>query len=114
MPNDDNRTLPHVFLLGHGDREDFTSPFGGGGDMALPARNRAQHAAKLRRDIQAAVNAAEAQVVQRDPTIALGVEGFYLEFEIPAAQAAIVDKLENSQGRNPIELVTVRPAPDDP
>lgn len=114
MPNGDERTLPHVFLPGHGDREDFTSPFGGGGDMALPARSRARHAAKLRRDIQAALNAAEAQVAQRDPEIARGVEGFYLEFEIPIAQAAIVDKLENKQGRNPIELVTVRPAPDDP
>lgn len=114
MPNGDERTLPHIFLPGHGDREDFTSPFGGGGDMALPARNRAQHAAKLRRDIRAAVNAAEAQMAQRDPDIAQGVEGFYLEFEIPAAQAAIVDKLENKRGRNPIELVAVRPAPDDP
>jgi hypothetical protein len=114
MPSDDERILPHIFLPGHGDREDFTSPFGGGGDMALPARNRAQHAAKLRRDIQGAINAAETQLANRDYNIAHGVEGFYLEFEIPAAQAAIVDKLENKQGQSPIELVAVRPAPDDP
>ena len=82
--------------------------------MALPSRDRVRHAVKLRRDIAAAVGAAEAQLAERDPAIAAGTEGFYLEFEIPVAQSAVVDKLENKQGRNPIELVAVRPAPDDP
>ena len=114
MPNSDNRTLPHIFLPGYGDRENFTSPNGGGGEMELPQRDRARHAAKLRRDIAAAVDAAQAQLAARDPGIAAGTEGFYLEFQIPVAQAAIVDRLENKQGRNPIELVAVRPMPDDP
>ena len=82
--------------------------------MALPPRDRVRHAVKLRRDIAAAVGAAEAQFAERDPAIASGTEGFYLEFEIPVAQSAVVDKLENNQGRNPIELVAVRPAPEDP
>ena len=114
MPNGHDRTLPHIYLPGYGDREDFTSPFGGGGDMALPARDRVRHALKLRRDIAAAVGAAEAQLAERDPAIVAGTKGFYLEFEIPVAQSAVVDKLENNQGRNPIELLAVRPAPEDP
>ena len=67
--------------------------------MALPHRDRVRHAVKLRRDIAVAVEAAEAQLQERDPAIAAGTEGFYLEFEIPSAQAAVVDKLENNQGR---------------
>ena len=82
--------------------------------MPLPPRDRVRHAVKLRRDIAAAVGAAETQLAERDPAIASGTEGFYLEFEIPVAQSAVVDKLENNQGRNPIELVAVRPAPEDP
>ncbi len=114
MPNESDRNLPHILLHGHGDREDFTSPFGGGGDMDLPARDRAQHAARLKRDIGAAIVAAEAQLAARDPDVAAGAEGFYLEFEIPVAQAAVVEKLENRQGRNDIELVAVRPSLTDP
>ena len=82
--------------------------------MDLPPRDRVRHAGKLRRDIAVAVGAAEAQLAERDTAIAAGTEGFYLEFEIPRAQSAVVDKLENNQGHNPIELVAVRPAPEDP
>lgn len=114
MPNGHDRTLPHIYLPDIGDREDFTSPSGGGGDMVVPHRDRDRHAMKLRRDIDAAVAAAEAQRAERDPAITAGVDGFYLEFEIPLAQSAVVDKLENNQGKSPIELLTVRPAPEDP
>ena len=82
--------------------------------MAVPQRDRTRHAGKLKRDIAIAVSAAEAQLAARDPAVAAGADGFYLEFEIPEAQSAVVDKLENNQGRYPIELVAVRPAPDDP
>ena len=114
MPNGHDRLLPHLYLPAFGEREDFTSPLGGGGDMDLPPRNRVRHASKLRRDIAVAVLAAETQLSKRDPAIAAGTEGFYLEFEIPTAQSAVVDKLENNQGHDPIELVAVRPAPKDP
>ena len=114
MPNGHDRRLPHIRLPGFGERENFISPSGGGGEMALPHRDRVRHAVKLRRDIAAAVEAAEAQLQERDPAVAAGTEGFYLEFEIPAAQSAVVDKLENNQGRNPIELLAVRPALEDP
>lgn len=114
MPNGFERNRPHIVLPDHGEREDFTSPFGGGGDMDLPRRDRRRHAAKLRSDIAHAVSAAEAQLAGRDPELSAGRPGFYLEFEIPSAQAAAVEKLENKQGRFPIELVAVRPAPEDP
>ena len=81
--------------------------------MVLPARDRERHAAKLREDIAAAVDAAENQWAQRDLSIAHGAKGFYLEFEIPAEQAAVVEKLENKQGHSPIELVTVHLPPED-
>lgn len=114
MPNGFERNRPHIFLTNHGEREDFTSPFGGGGDMNLPQRDRRRHAAKLRSDIARAVYAAEAQLAGRDPELSAGRPGFYLEFEIPSSQAAAVEKLENKQGKFPIELVAVRPAPEDP
>lgn len=114
MPNGHERNHPHILLPDHGEREDFTSPFGGGGGMALPQRDRRRHAAKLRTDVARAVEAAQAQLAGRDEELIAGRPGFYLEFEIPAAQSAIVDKLENGQGRFPIELVAVRPAQDDP
>lgn len=114
MPNGHGRDRPHIVLPNHGEREDFTSPVGGGGAMALPQRDRRRHAEKLRSDITRAVAAAEAQLASRDQEVSAGRPGFYLEFEIPTAQAAIVDRLENGQGRFPIELVAVHPALDDP
>ena len=113
MPNGDERILPHFFLPAHGSREDFTSPLSRRGRMVLPERDREHHAAKLRQDILEAIQAAENQWAQRDTAIAHGARGFYLEFEIPATQAAVVDRLENNQGRSPIELVTVRLPPED-
>jgi hypothetical protein len=41
--------------------------------------------------------------------LAGGTPGFYLEFELPESQAGSVEKLENQQGRFPIELLSVRP-----
>jgi hypothetical protein len=114
MPNGFERNRPHIVLPDHGEREDFTSPFGGGGNMDLPQRDRHRHSAKLRNDIARAVAAADAQLAGRDPQLSAGQPGFYLEFEIPSAQAATADKLENKQGGFPIELVAVRPAPEDP
>ncbi len=114
MPDGQDRNLPHVFLPDHGEREPFTSPLTPVQSKALPPRDRRRHAGKLRIDIARAVEAAEAQLASRDEQLSAGRPGFYLEFEMPAAQAAIVDKLENAQGKSPIELLAVRPAPDGP
>ena len=111
MANEVPRPLPHIYLPGHGQIQDYTAR-GGGGDSHIRNVNRAQHAEQLTRALTNAVIDAEAQMRGRDPDLAGGTPGFYLEFEIPAQQADIVDKLENRAGKFPIELVTVRPIED--
>ena len=46
-----------------------------------------------------ALAAADAQIADRDTAVAGGTEGFYLVFELPAAQVGLVDKLEDRRGR---------------
>jgi hypothetical protein len=113
MANGEQRPFPHIFLPGHGDREDFTSPRSGGGGAELPERDRAAHAARLTQELAEAI-AAHEQIRQRDAEVSGGIEGFYLEFEISASQAPVLDKLENRQGDSHIELVAVRPSINDP
>lgn len=105
-----DRALPHIYLPGHGASESFTSPPGGGGELALPARDRARHSASLERALTRALAAADAQFVARDAAIAGGNPGFYLEFELPSSQAGLLDRLEDRRGKQHIELVSVHPA----
>ena len=37
MANGEQRNLSHIYLQGHGQREEFTSPHSGGGDLNIPA-----------------------------------------------------------------------------
>ncbi len=110
MPQEEQRHLPHIYLPGHGNREDLRSPRSGGGSGAIPERNRQQHAQRLEEMLTAAVAAAEDRIINRDPTIRGGTPGFYLEFELPQTQQAVLDKLENKQGKQHIELVAARPS----
>ena len=110
MPTYDERNLQHIYLPDHGEREAFTSPMSGGGSEAVPGRNRTQHAASLERALTQALGAADAQIAQRDANIAGGTQGFYLEFELPASQSGLLDKLEDRRGKQHIELVSVHPA----
>ncbi len=64
--------------------------------------------------LTAAVEAAQERIADRDPDISGGTPGFYLEFELPQSQQSMLDKLENKQGREHIELVAARPSGDDP
>lgn len=75
----------------------------------MPARDRTAHAQKLTEALTRAVADAEVQLRSREPDLARGTPGFYLEFELASSQSGIVDKLENRQGKFPIELVSVRP-----
>lgn len=109
MPTKQPRPLPHIYLPGHGAPEPYTRPKGGGGDdEGPPARNRAQHAAALEKALAAALAGAESVRAAPDPAATAGTPGFYLEFELPAKQVAIADKLEKRSGEK-IELVAVRP-----
>ena len=114
MPEEEQRNLAHIYLPGHGDREDFTSPHSGGGSGAIPGRNREQHAQQLEEMLTAAVAAAQERIANRDPQISGGTPGFYLEFELLHSQQAVLDKLENQQGKEHIELVAARPSSENP
>ena len=100
------RNRPHFHLEGGGEAEPYTSP-----RIVItglpPARVRAQHAERLSHAIGAAVEQARQKLGTRDPAIAEGQNGFYLEFEIPAAERHAVEGLENKPAE--IELVAVRP-----
>ena len=114
MANGEGRNLRHFFLRGHGEREDFTSPQAGGGRRRIPERNREQHARRLEGALTAAISAADQQIAARDAEIAGGTPGFYLEFDLPRAQQPLLDKLEDRRGAAHIELLSVRPAVEDP
>ncbi|PWB88533.1 S8 family peptidase [Methylosinus sporium] len=103
------RNRPHFHVEGSGQAEPYTSP-----RLVItglpPARVRAAHAQKLERAIGSAVAAARRKLAARDEAVAEGEKGFYLEFEIPAAERAAVEGLENRPAA--IELVAVRPVAD--
>lgn len=113
MAEDEQRNLRHIYLPGHGEREDFTSPRSRGG-APIPQRNRQQHAQRLEEMLTAAVAVAQERIANRDPEISGGTPGFYLEFELPQAQQAVLDKLENQQGRQHIELLAAHPSTESP
>ncbi len=93
MANGEQRTLSHIYLQGHGQREEFTSPRSGGGDPNIPPRDRVQHALQIERALTQALAAANEQIAARDDEIAGGAKGFYLEFEIPIEQQSLLDSL---------------------
>jgi len=100
------RDRPHFHVEGGGQAELYTSP-----RLVIsglpPARVRAAHARKLEQAIGSAVVEARRKLAARDEAIAEGERGFYLEFEIPAAERAAIEGLENKPAA--IELVAVRP-----
>ena len=114
MANGERRTLPHIYLEDHGEREEFTSPRSGGAGVGLPPRNRGQHARQIERALTQALAAADRQIQARDANIEGGTPGFYLEFDIPMEQRPLLDRLEDRRGRQNIDLVSVRPSGADP
>lgn len=101
------RNRPHFHLEGVGETEDYVSPRTGRSGLP-PARVRAAHANALHQSILSAVVQAQQRIQARDPDIAEGLPGFYLEFDIPAAQSDALDGLENRP--KAIELVAVKPS----
>ena len=99
------RDRPHLHVEGGGRSEAYTSP-----KLVItglpPVRVRAAHARKLEQAIVAAVGDARLRMAEREEGIAEGEPGFYLEFQIPAAERTHVEGLENK--RQAIELVAVR------
>jgi hypothetical protein len=72
----------------------------------LPERDRPSHAESLATAMTGALAAAQVTRSGREPGLAAGTSGFYLDFEIPAGSEAAAERLENKPKQ--IELVTFR------
>ncbi len=105
------RNLPHIYLQGGGRAEPYTSPGQVVKPPALPVRERAVHAERLRRALEVAIAEARADLAARDPDLESGTPGIYLEFAVTGLDADLLTRLENR--RNAIELVAVR-EPEEP
>lgn len=112
MADEPARAHPHFYLPGSGKSVGYTAHAGGGGATAAPQRERAAHAQQLTQALTQVVVAGETLLANRDPQVASGTPGFYIEFTLPADQADMVDKLER-KGKFPIELVSVQPADEN-
>jgi hypothetical protein len=85
------RNLPHFLVQGGGESEIYTSPRRGSSGLP-PARTRAAHAAKLEQALGQAIAGARQQLEARDPQLAEGEAGFYLDFEVPVAHQAALER----------------------
>lgn len=99
------RKFPHIYLSENGQSESYTRPKSGGGSSDNPQRDRSVHAENLERLIGQAMQEARQQINSREPEIAAGIPGFYLEFQVQADNVNAFEKLENRQKK--IELVAV-------
>ncbi|MFP4122994.1 S8 family peptidase [Coleofasciculus sp.] len=101
---DQSRDRPHIYLPDSGESENYTSPRTGT-TPPPPPRDRERHANELARAIGRSLLKARQQLDSREPEIATGKPGFYLEFQVLTDQANAFEKLENRQKK--IELVAV-------
>lgn len=108
MADDYPRDRPHLHLGGGGVTEAYRRPNQMMDPPALPARNRVEHAAALGHALTEAVAAATLQMEARTPEMEAGLRGFYLDVEIPAGSAAVIDQLADR--RKQMEVVAVRPS----
>ncbi|MFN5855347.1 MAG: S8 family peptidase [Pseudanabaenaceae cyanobacterium] len=107
--SDQSRNLPHLYLSGNGESENYTSR-GEGGAIQPPIRDREDHATALQQALNQAINEARQNLNSRDPEIAVGNPGFYLEFQIHSDNMNVFESLESK--RKNIELVAVRKSSD--
>lgn len=103
--SDQPRNLPHLYLSGNGKSEDYTFKGGGGKPSKPPVRDREDHAIYLKQALNQAINEAKQNLDLRDPEIAVGILGFYLEFQIHSDSNAFESLEDKAKG---IELVAVR------
>ncbi|WP_194744949.1 S8 family peptidase [Thermaurantiacus tibetensis] len=106
MADEFPRDRPHLFIHGRGAVEPYRRPNRKMDAPALPARDRALHAAALEAAIGTALDAARRQLADRDAGLAAGTPGFYLEVVVPAGERAVIDQLADR--RKLMEVVAVR------
>ncbi|GEM_PF-1695994 len=82
--SDQSRRFPHIYLPENGESEKYTRSSSGGGSSSPPQRDRAAHARALELAIGTAIQKARQQLDSRQPEVAAGVPGFYLEFQVQA------------------------------
>lgn len=105
MADDFPRDRPHIHLRNNGIREAYRRPNQRIDAPALPARDRAAHAAALEQSIAQAVQNAQAQIAMRDPKLSVGTPGFYFDIDLPASERGGLDQLANRAQH--MELVAV-------
>jgi Subtilase family len=110
MP-DSPRDRPHLYLRNNGRPEPYTSKTPPP-RSALPQRDRTEHARTIRSALEAALTLAEVRRGERDPDLAHGTPGFYLDFEIAPGSEIAADLIENR--KKSIELVAVRQESETP
>jgi hypothetical protein len=106
MPDDFPRDRPHLELRGRGEAEPYRRRVQIIPPPQLPERERAAHAAALELAVGNALVAARERLAERDPANSAGMPGFYLEFQIPAGESAVIDQLANRKQK--LEVVAVR------
>ncbi len=110
MPADDPRLHPHLFLARAAQSSPYTNPQGGGGEFQRMARDRAQHAAHLKRRIEEAQQALEERVADQK---AQGIDadtGITIQFESEPNFEMKFDSLD--MARSGVELLNVKTTPD--
>ncbi|MEM7590124.1 MAG: S8 family serine peptidase, partial [Cyanobacteria bacterium P01_A01_bin.83] len=110
MPDTD-RNLPHFYWSEEVKPEKYTSLGIPVPTPPNPERDRAKHAQILERAIGTALQEARTQLDGRDPNIAKGEPGFYLEFQVKADSVNAYEKLQDS--RKNIKLVAVKKLSDN-
>ncbi|QIZ71674.1 S8 family peptidase [Oxynema aestuarii] len=105
-----SRQFPHIYVPEKGKNEAYKRPPQGGGSKSPPERDRKEHAQFLEQAIDRAIQEARQQIKSRNSNVAVGVPGFYLEFQLKAEETAALKSLENRQKK--IELVAVSQLPE--
>ncbi|MEM9927300.1 MAG: S8 family peptidase [Cyanobacteria bacterium P01_D01_bin.50] len=104
MP-DARRNLPNFYIEGNVSREKYTSPKKVR-SKTPPPRNRQEHAERLKLAFEQAIENNEKQKSLREPELAVGESGFYLELQISKKELEALNGLDDR--RKKIELVAVR------
>ena len=98
------RSLPHLYLRGGAESEQYTSRQRGR-TPAPPQRDRAAHAQALLNALNIALTKVQ-QHVDHQAAAGLAETGFYLDFQLPPGAEQFIDKLEDR--RRHIELVAAK------